>query len=171
MIDWEREKNGDDGSFHRIHNQLPLSSYVTKGTFFIINEPTFVVVLLTKRRRVKGKESECVSRSVVSCDPMDCNPPGSSVHGILQMRILEWGAIPFSRDRTGVSCIGRQVLYCLDHQGTLKVILHSDFLSCYLMSFFCFRILSRGRGFGREWIHAYVWLSPFAVPLKPSQHC
>ena len=35
--------------------------------------------------------------SVRLCDPMDCNPPGSSVHGILQARILEWVAIPFSR--------------------------------------------------------------------------
>ena len=32
------------------------------------------------------------------CDPMNCNPPGSSVHGNLQARILEWVAIPFSRD-------------------------------------------------------------------------
>ena len=32
------------------------------------------------------------------CDPMDCSPPGSSVHGISQARILEWVAIPFSRD-------------------------------------------------------------------------
>ena len=31
------------------------------------------------------------------CDPMDCRPPGSSVHGILQARILEWVAIPSSR--------------------------------------------------------------------------
>ena len=44
------------------------------------------------------------------CNPMDCSPPGSSVHGILQARILEWIAIPFSRgssrprDRTPVSC-------------------------------------------------------------------
>ena len=30
------------------------------------------------------------------CDPMDCNPPGSSVHGILQARILEWVAMPSS---------------------------------------------------------------------------
>ena len=30
------------------------------------------------------------------CDPMDCNPPGSSVHGILQATILEWVAMPFS---------------------------------------------------------------------------
>ena len=31
------------------------------------------------------------------CDPTDCSLPGSSVHGILQARILEWVAIPFSR--------------------------------------------------------------------------
>ena len=31
------------------------------------------------------------------CDPMDCSPPGSSVYGILQARILEWVAISFSR--------------------------------------------------------------------------
>ena len=30
------------------------------------------------------------------CDTMDCNPPGSSVHGILQARMLEWVAISFS---------------------------------------------------------------------------
>jgi len=42
---------------------------------------------------------------------MDCSPPGSSVHGILQARILEWVAIPFSRassqprDQIWVSCI------------------------------------------------------------------
>ena len=31
------------------------------------------------------------------CDPMDCNPPGSSIHGIFHARILKWGAISFSR--------------------------------------------------------------------------
>ena len=46
-----------------------------------------------------------------SCNPVDCSPPGSSVHGILQVRILQWAAIPFSRgsfqlrDWTQVSCI------------------------------------------------------------------
>ena len=45
------------------------------------------------------------------CDPMDCSPPGFSIHGILQERILEWIAIPFSResswprDWTQVFCI------------------------------------------------------------------
>ena len=47
----------------------------------------------------------------ILCNPMDCSPPGSSVHGILQARILEWVAISFSRgysqprDRTQVSCM------------------------------------------------------------------
>ena len=43
------------------------------------------------------KISNCVSRSVMSdSEPMDCSPPGSSLHGIPQARILEWAAIPFS---------------------------------------------------------------------------
>ena len=37
-------------------------------------------------------------RPVGLYDPMDCSPPGSSVHGILQVRILEWVAISSSRD-------------------------------------------------------------------------
>ena len=37
----------------------------------------------------------CVQLSL--CDPMDCSPPGSSVHGILQARLLEWVAMPSSR--------------------------------------------------------------------------
>ena len=35
------------------------------------------------------------------CDPMDCSPPGSSVHGILHARILEWVAIPSFRGSSG----------------------------------------------------------------------
>ena len=32
----------------------------------------------------------------ILCDPVDCSPPGSSVHGILQAKILEWVAMPYS---------------------------------------------------------------------------
>ena len=52
-----------------------------------------------------------VQSCLTLCDPIDCRLPGSSVHGILQARILEWVAYPFSREssqprnRTGVSCI------------------------------------------------------------------
>ena len=51
------------------------------------------------------------------CHPMNCSPPGSSFHGVLQARVLEWVAVPSSRgsspprDQTCisyVSCIGRQ---------------------------------------------------------------
>ena len=52
-----------------------------------------------------------VQSCLTLCDPMDCSPPGSSVHGISQARILEWVAISFSRgstwprDQTFISCI------------------------------------------------------------------
>ena len=51
------------------------------------------------------------------CNPMDCSPIGSSVHGFSQARLLEWVDISFSRrssrprDWTCVSCIGKWILY------------------------------------------------------------
>ena len=56
------------------------------------------------------------------CDPIDCSPPGSSVHAILQARMLEWVAMPSSRgssqprDQTCISCIGGGSLL-LSHWG------------------------------------------------------
>ena len=52
------------------------------------------------------------------CNPMDCSPPNSSVHGTSQARIQEWISISFSmgssqhRDWTCISCVGRHILYC-----------------------------------------------------------
>ena len=40
--------------------------------------------------------SEVAQLCLTLCDPMDCSPPGSSVHGIFQARALEWAAIAFS---------------------------------------------------------------------------
>ena len=57
------------------------------------------------------------------CDPTDYRPPGSSVHGILQVRILKWVAISSSRgsseprDRIQVSCIGGWILH---HRATCE---------------------------------------------------
>ena len=55
-----------------------------------------------------------VSRSVVpdSLQPMDCSPPGSSVHGIFQTRILEWFAISFSRGSSPPRDQTRVLLHC-----------------------------------------------------------
>ena len=43
------------------------------------------------------KRSEVAQLCLTLCDPVDCNLPGSSVHWILQARILEWVAVSFSR--------------------------------------------------------------------------
>ena len=43
-------------------------------------------------------ESEVAQSCLTLCDPMDCILPGSSVHGIFQAKVLEWGAIAFSDD-------------------------------------------------------------------------
>ena len=40
--------------------------------------------------------AKLLQSSPTLCDPMDCSPPGFSVHGISQARVLEWGAIAFS---------------------------------------------------------------------------
>ena len=45
--------------------------------------------------KVKSESEGAQSRPTLS-DPMDCSLPGSSIHGIFQARVLEWGAIAFS---------------------------------------------------------------------------
>ena len=63
------------------------------------------------------------------CDPMDCSPLGSSVHGIFQARILEWVTICSSRrssglrDRTCICCIEGPILYLW---ATREAIFHED---------------------------------------------
>ena len=46
-------------------------------------------------------EREVAQLCLTLCDPMDCRLPGSSVHGIFQARVLEWGAIAFSEMMLG----------------------------------------------------------------------
>ena len=53
--------------------------------------------------KVKG-ESEVAQSCPTLSNPMDCSPPSSSVHGIFQARVLEWGAIAFS-DEEAYICI------------------------------------------------------------------
>ena len=50
---------------------------------------------LLQRMKVKS-ESEVAQSCPTLCDPTDCSPPGSSVHGSFQARVLEWGATDFS---------------------------------------------------------------------------
>ena len=73
------------------------------------------------------------------CDPIDCSPPGSSVDGIHQARIIEWVVMPPSRgsfrprDRTSVSyvsCTDRQVLYHERYLGKVKFITDPHSMLC-----------------------------------------
>ena len=68
----------------------------------------------------KSNDKHCCYCSVTEscttlCYPMDYSPPGSSVHGISQARILAWGTFSrgssWFRDKTWITCIGRQILY------------------------------------------------------------
>ena len=69
-------------------------------------------VTLPFRNSASSPYSVLVTQSYpILCDPMDCSPPGFSVHGILQARILEWVAKPSSRGSSGprnqthISCV------------------------------------------------------------------
>ena len=54
--------------------------------------------IMVDTRHHESEVTVLVSQSCLTlCNPMNCSPPGSSVHGILQARILEWVAMPFSR--------------------------------------------------------------------------
>ena len=73
------------------------------------------------RHVCRKKVEVLVAQSCLTlCNPMDCSLPDSSVHGILQARILNWVTIPFSRvssqprDQTRVSCVaGRFFTICV----------------------------------------------------------
>ena len=75
------------------------------------------------------------SACLTLCDPVDCSPPGSSVHGILQATALEWVAVHFSRgsswprDRTQVSCIAGGFFLAAETPGepTLKSVIYHIF--------------------------------------------
>ena len=68
---------------------------------------------LLQCRKVKS-ESEVTQSCPTLSDPMGCSPPGSSVHGIFQARVLEWGAIAFSTR----GCL-RKIL-CTQHSKVLQ---------------------------------------------------
>ena len=96
------------------------SLYCTLATEFLF---PCIMVLCVHAKLLQSTSQLCLTL----CDPVDYSSSGSSVHEILQARILEWVAMPFPRgssrprDRTHasyLSCIGRQVLYPQRHVGS-----------------------------------------------------
>ena len=81
-------------------------------------------------RRLSSVQSSLVTQSCPTvCDPMDCSPSGSSVHGILQAKTLQWVAVSYSRGSSWsrdwthsscTSCISRWILYYCTTQETLE---------------------------------------------------
>ena len=114
-----------------------------------ISCPVIVGVL---SHHVHSSYSHSVLVAFNSSQPMDCSPPGSSVHGILQARILEWAAISFyrgsswPRDQTQVSCTagryftteppGKPQVFLLQvhcqRKGHIKAWISEDHLEFYL---------------------------------------
>ena len=89
------------------------------------------------------------------CDPLDCSPPGSSVHGVFQARILQWVVISYCRgsssptDQTRVSCvfcIGRCILY---HCATWEALTNLEASNKY-------RTELNKLKFNRNWGLAYI---------------
>ena len=102
----------------------------------------------TESYLISESESEVTQSCLTVCDPMDCSPPGSSDHGILPARILEWVAMSFSRgssqprDRTQVSRIeGR----CFNLWTTREVGLHRTIQLQFLQHYWS------GHRFGLPW--------------------
>ena len=82
------------------------------------------------------------------CDPMDCSPQGSSVHGIFQVRMLEWVVISYSRgssrprDRTRVSCIvGRFFIIWATREASPTVHRNSVIIHTHTHTYMCAYIL------------------------------
>ena len=80
---------------------------------------------MLKNWNILDSKSEVAQSRPTLCDPMDCSRPGSSLHGILQARTLEWFAISFSRgssqprDQTRVSCIAGKRFNLWTNKGSI----------------------------------------------------
>ena len=91
----------------------------------------------------KSLESICLTL----CDPMDCSPPGSTIHGVLQVRILEWDAMASSKgslramfpalvgEFSCISCIGRRDLYQSCNLGSPQYIYSPNHHKVHFPSF------------------------------------
>ena len=92
-----------------------------------------IVVILRKTKFTAKKYCYCcliITSCPTLCNPMDCSPPRSSVHGISQVRILEWVAVSFSRgsswtrDPTSISCLAGMFFY---HQANWEALCNFSF--------------------------------------------
>ena len=100
---------------------LPFTKERLMGSWKEIHYPWKEIIELMEKTKQSWRQVFVVIQSLscvqLLCNPTDCSPPGSSLHGISQARILEWVAIFFSRgssqsrDQSRIFCIDKLVLY------------------------------------------------------------
>ena len=107
--------------------------------------PLCLSALLFSQTHHARLHAKLLQSCLTPCNPVDHSLPGSSVHGILQSRILEWVAIPFFRGSSRlrnwtrisyVACVGSQVLYDCRHLGNPQ----AHHIQIQISIFFQFRI-------------------------------
>ena len=96
---------------------------------------------LSNQKPVRSVAQSCLTL----CDPVDCSPPGSFVHGISQTRTLEWVTISFSRghsrpqDQTHSSCSAGDLTRSFNHCTTWEAVIslnYQIFWSCSSLSIY-----------------------------------
>ena len=114
---------------------------------------------------LRSEGSEFAKSCPTSCNPVDCSPPGSSIHGILRARILEWVAISFSRgsswprDWTQVSHIASRhfnLWATREVQNRLRqkyILVSDELVSCVFNQ--------QLNWLGSEWPRVLMWNGPF----------
>ena len=104
---WVRSPGGEDPLEKRMTTHSSILAWRIPWT----EEPGGLQSVGSHRMDTTAAAAKSLQSCLTLCDPMDCSLPGSSVHRILQARILEWVAIPFFRgssqpwDKTQVSGI------------------------------------------------------------------
>ena len=93
-------------------------------------------------------ESAVTQSYLTLCDPMDCSPPGSSIHGILQARILEWVAISFSKSVSPINSLNfpenisflysqsHRLIQAFDNPWDVEILIQWRDMAIFLSSFF-----------------------------------
>ena len=113
---------------------------------------------------IKKSEREVAQSCLTLCDPMDCSLPGFSIHGIFQARVLEWGAIAFSRVfswpryRTWVSCTAGR---CFTLWATREALKKAECQRIDAFELWCWRRLLRAPWTARSSNLSILWeISP-----------
>ena len=75
---------------------------MTTGKTTALTRWTYVGKVMSLLFNMLSAAAKSLQSCPILCDPIDSSPPGFSVHGILQARILEWMVISFSREKVGL---------------------------------------------------------------------